>query len=382
MRTHIELDALCDDAERNQRCFYPTSNALRQATYVRLRNGYLVRPYRNVYARSSYWGNLNPAERSRHIIRTLSRQFPNRVFAGLSAASMLHLEYGWNLHNTGSIFIVSSTGSPKRTYRKLQRISMTDPPVSTVLQYRHSKGLGSKLMQGSLTLESCGTQDPASTGIAQTAIPGVRQRDITDMVRITSPARTLVDCATRYPFVQTLPMFDSAMRNHLVTAQEVLDVCDGMRTDCGSVMRLLHYANPLSENGGESFCRAVIIEEGFATPKLQHVFTDTDSSWMKYRVDFIWHTEDGRIIVLEYDGAAKYTDPAMTNGNNVHTVVRAERDREDALRRAGVTAIIRTNYQEAAQRAPLIRKLIDARVPMAGMNARYEHATDVTGREL
>ncbi|WP_236029518.1 CTP synthase [Bifidobacterium miconisargentati] len=376
MRHHIELEALCDDAERNHRCFYPTSNALQQATYVRLRNGYLVRPHRNVYCRASYWATLNPAERSRHIIRTLSRQFPTHVFAGLSAAAILQLEYSWHLHDDGSIFIASSTGSPKRTYQGIRRIGMTDPPVSSVIHFRRGDGIRAKAIPGPLTM------NPRQTPSSQATLFGIACSDITDIIRITSPARTLVDCGLRYTFAQSLPMFDSALRNHLTTPQQVMDICDGMRTECGSIMRLLHYADPLSENGGESLCRAVVIEEGFAVPQLQHVFTDVDASWTRYRVDFVWHTEDGRIIVLEFDGTAKYTDPSMTRHSNVHTVVRAERDREDALRRAGVTTIIRTNYEEVTLRTPLVRKLLDARVPMTSMNPRYERATDVTGREL
>ena len=68
-------------------------------------------------------------------------------------------------------------------------------------------------------------------------------------------------------------MFDSALRRGLVTREEIVAVCDGLRVDCGPVFRLLHYADARSENGGESFCRAVSIEEGFVPPQLQHTFT-------------------------------------------------------------------------------------------------------------
>ena len=91
-------------------------------------------------------------------------------------------------------------------------------------------------------------------------------------VRVTSPARTLVDCALLYPFEHVLSMFDSALRRGLVTREEIVAVCDGLRVDCGPVFRLLHYADARSENGGESFCRAVSIEEGFVPPQLQHTF--------------------------------------------------------------------------------------------------------------
>lgn len=410
MRTHHELELLCDDAESSLRCFHPTTNALQQATYARLHNGYLVRPHRGVYARTSYWSNLDPAERSRHIIRTLSRQFPNRVFAGLSAAAMLRLEYNWSLHNGNTVFLASPSGNARRSFHGIRHINMTNPPVSTVLHYRSGTAIRMQLLKGgppasasTMTTASArsvqkprdvmpadatpadlvptGTTptDPAPVGIVPTdLIPAdIAPTSITDMVPITSPARTLVDCGRTYPFAQVLPMFDSALRNGLVTPQQILEVCDGIRSECGGIMRLLHYANPLSENGGESFCRAVIIESGFATPQLQHTFTDMDSSWAQYRVDFVWHTEDGRVIVLEYDGKAKYTDPSMTHHQSVRSVVHGEREREDALKRAGVTTIIRADYEEVVGRTPLVRKLIDARVPRAGINPKYEYATNL-----
>ena len=84
--------------------------------------------------------------------------------------------------------------------------------------------------------------------------------------------KNLVDCALLYPFEHVLSMFDSALRRGLVTREEIVAVCDGLRVDCGPVFRLLHYADARSENGGESFCRAVSIEEGFVPPQLQHTF--------------------------------------------------------------------------------------------------------------
>ncbi|TPF94377.1 CTP synthase [Bifidobacterium sp. UTBIF-78] len=420
MRTHHELELLCDDAESSLRCFHPTTNALQQAAYARLRNGYLVRPHRGVYARTSYWSNLDPAERSRHIIRTLSRQFPNRVFAGLSAAAMLRLEYNWSLHNGNTVFLASPSGNARRSFHGIRHINMTNPPVSTVLHYRSGTAIRMKLLKGgppasASTMAAASARsvqkprgvmtadvipadatpadlvptDTTQTGIAPT---GTTQTDlvptdiaptsITDMVPITSPARTLVDCGRTYPFAQVLPMFDSALRNGLVTPQQILEVCDGIHSECGGIMRLLHYANPLSENGGESFCRAMIIESGFATPQLQHTFTDMDSSWAQYRVDFVWHTEDGRVIVLEYDGKAKYTNPSMTHHQSVRSVVHGEREREDALKRAGVTTIIRADYEEVVGRTPLVRKLIDARVPRAGINPKYEYATNLAETKI
>ena len=42
------------------------------------------------------------------------------------------------------------------------------------------------------------------------------------------------------------------------------------------------------------------------------------------------HT-DGRIIVGELDGTAKYVDPKMTDRRSIQETVQAEREREQAL---------------------------------------------------
>ncbi|KAB7787554.1 CTP synthase [Bifidobacterium cebidarum] len=349
MRTHTELEHLCNEAERNLRCFYPATNAIRRATHVRLQNGYIVRPFRNVYARTAYWSTLNPAEQMRHITRTLSQQFPNRIFAGISAASMLHLDYSWSLHADGCVFIASKTGNSKQAYRKLKRIIMPHPPISTLVFHQNNNGIGMTLVEGATT-----------SNIVNNTSYG------TDIVQITSPARTLVDCGLKYPFAQSLPLFDSAMRQELTTAEQIIDICDDMQIDCGPIFRLMHYMNPLSENGGESLCRAVIIEAGFVVPKLQRVFIDPDAPRKQYRVDFCWHTFDGRLIVLEYDGAQKYVNPEMTNRRSIQDVIHKEKEREDVLRKAGVTAIIRTTFDEVLVQTPLIQKLAKAGVPTAG----------------
>lgn len=362
MRTNTDIDRLCREAEQARRCLHPTTDARRHAIMTRVKAGTMLRVHRNTYVRAAYWKTLNASERARHVIRSLSRQHANYTFAGLSAAAILHLEYEWNLHRDGAITIVSATGRSARCHRNIKRIIARNPPVRTIVH---------RIRENDSSITMLPETDSSSPSAA----------DATDVVRITSPARTLVDCGLRYTFLQSLPMFDSALRRNLVTRDEIMDICDGLRTDCGPVMRLLYYANPLNENGGESLCYATIIDEGFAVPQLQHAFADPDAPWNTYRVDFVWHTSDGRIIVLEYDGTGKYIDPSITGRRGIQDVVHDERLREDALRRAGVTSIIRATYDEVKQRAPLIHKLMDGNVPMAGMHPMYERWTDISGRE-
>ncbi|MBT1174722.1 CTP synthase [Bifidobacterium sp. LC6] len=369
MKTHHRIEQLCNDAEQKRRCFYHTNDSERHAARTRVQRGLLVRPHRNVYARQAYWNSLNPAEQCRHVIRTLSTQYPNRTFAGISAAAMLNLEYSWSLNREGTIFLASSSGNSVRTHSSIQHVIIRRPPTHNVVHYLFNQQFCTLLMPANAP----NTADSIMTNLPQNAI-------LTNIVPVTSPARTLVDCGLQYPFVQAMAMFDSALRQGIVTREQVMEICDSLQKDCGPVLRLLRYTNPLNENGGESLCYATIIDEGFAVPELQHVFIAPQSPQGTFRVDFVWHTEDGRVIVLEFDGTEKYVDPAMTDNHSVQRVVNDERQREDFLKQAGVTAIIRVNYNEVRQRNPLVRKLLEAHVPMARAHPFYERYTDVQGR--
>ena len=117
-----------------------------------------------------------------------------------------------------------------------------------------------------------------------------------------------------------------------------------------------------SENGGESLARGTMIEAGFSIPQLQIPFTDPTTG-ERFRVDFLWRADDGRIIVGEFDGTAKYVDPEMTGRKSIQETVQTERNREQALRRAGVTEVVRFTFDDVLQRNPLIAKLRRAGVP-------------------
>lgn len=362
MRRNNDIERLVAAAERDQRCLLAENGVQLKLILARVRSGEIIRTHRGIYARRDYWNTLLPPERARHIVRAISLRHPGRVFAGLSAAAMLFLEHQWNLHDEGLVFLASRSGRSSAAYREIRHIVMPVIPVNTLIRYRH----GSAASQQTLLAERLGERDP------QRFVP--RNATVISAIPITSPARTLVDCALRYRFEQALPIFDSALRQRLVTPDQVMEICDQLHADCGAVHRLVHYANPLNENGGESLCYATIIDQGFAVPQLQHEFIDPLDVRNRYRVDFVWHTPDGRVIVLEYDGTRKYVDPVMTGGDSIRDVVRREREREDALRRAKVTTILRTNHDEVTRRYPLIRKLIDAEVPMRVMDSYYEEA--------
>lgn len=276
------------------------------------RDGELKRTYCNTYMTARQWDELVPPDRVLYTARSLGERHEQWVFAGHIAAAAHEIDHPWRIHD-GTVVIAVSCSPTVRPSSRLRRVYA--PRVV-----------------------SC-----TKSGITVTTIE-----------------RTLIDCALMYSLQDVLPMFDSALRKEATTKEAILQECDSLRRDVGGVLRALHYADARSENGGESECRAVIIEAGFMVPELQVEF---NIDGIIKRADFVWRLPDGRVIVLEFDGMQKYADPDMTDHRSIKQVVVDERNREDMLKSAGVTDIIRTDYAEVTARTPLIAKLTSAGVP-------------------
>ncbi len=165
------------------------------------------------------------------------------------------------------------------------------------------------------------------------------------------------------PLCKVLPIYDSAIAQDETLPQRVTEISETLQTGAASIEQALRYANPKSDNGGESFVRGVMIECGFQDPIIQYVIQNPHNPSEWYRVDFIWFTSSGRVVIAEFDGMAKYIDPSMTGGKTVQRIVNEQRDREQNLYRWGVTTIVRIYFEDALHREQLIEKLREAGVP-------------------
>lgn len=315
MKAYPQIDALLDQTENAQRCAHSSDPLIQKGLYRGYRAGDLARPYPGLFARAEYWNQLNEPEQSLHAARTLSRLHPNWVFAGITAAAAHGFDHPRFLHRQGLTITLPNHGS-YRPHDKLNIIYSPYPRENAVL----------------------------ANGI-----------------HVTNPPRTLLDCGRTLEFIYSLPIFDDAAADG-IEEKQILQECARTTLDCSRIFKLLRYTDAGSENGGESFARAVMIENGFAVPQLQVSFADSLTG-KQFRVDFLWRTTDGRIIVGELDGTAKYVDPKMTDRRSIQETVQAEREREQALFRAGVTEIVRLTFDDAVQQKPLIAKLRRAGVP-------------------
>ncbi len=88
-----------------------------------------------------------------------------------------------------------------------------------------------------------------------------------------------------------------------------------------------------------------------------------DNPAMSYRVDFCWKLADGRIIVAEYDGMAKYADISNKNRASLQAKMEYDRRRDRHLREQGVTEIVHVFYEDLLRPINLETKLLKAGVP-------------------
>ncbi|MCH9276966.1 hypothetical protein JS533_011935 [Bifidobacterium amazonense] len=314
MKEHKRVTALLKTAEQERRCAIGDGGALYHALRRRVRSLEVVSPYPNLFARTEYWDTLNPEERSLHTIQALTMIHPRWTFAGLSAACVYRYQHSYSLHD-GTVSIASSQGTGHGDTARLHRI------------YMHE-------------------------------IPRWKCRNIP----VTSPARTLIDCAA-IPFANALAIYDSALRSGHVTRAEVETLMIRVNCDEAAVKRLLHHANPLRENGGESWVYAHIVDLGYAEPLMQIEFVNLDNPNMPYRVDFCWKLADGRIIVAEYDGMAKYADAGNSGRVSLQAKLDYERRRERDLKMQGVTVVVHLFFEDVTHLERLEAKLTDAGVP-------------------
>ncbi|WEV67813.1 hypothetical protein OZX72_02120 [Bifidobacterium sp. ESL0769] len=305
-------------AEAQRRCLHLSDHNSQQTLRKLVESGEVTRTRHGLYAQTSTWKSLNPNEHYLWIIRGLHEWYPDWIFAGISAISTYNLEYPSWLHRNNLVFLASQQFIGNQPDNITQYIH-----VSNIEDYRAS--------------HSC----------------------------VTSVSRAIVDCAMRYQFHEVLPIVDSALRQHQASTDTIRQVASEIRGCKQALLPLLHYADAKSENGGESLCRAVMLEQGFATPELQREFNISDAYGSHtYRVDMAYPRYDGSIVAVEFDGLDKYVDPAMTRKRDIRQVVHEEKERErNLLSSTPITQIVRLDYPEVMQRDPLVRKLTEAGVP-------------------
>lgn len=150
---------------------------------------------------------------------------------------------------------------------------------------------------------------------------------------VTTLERTIFDVArtTSKRFPGALAVVDAGLRNGAD-----LDVLIGLShrraRGVNIFRRALEYADPLSENPGESWGRAQMITAGIPIPRLQHEYFDVEG--LIGRTDYDWRD----LLVGEFDGLVKYLKHRRP-GETIEQAVMREKAREDRLRALGMMVI-------------------------------------------
>lgn len=312
--TNERLEALMRQTETAGSCLHAGPGIERRLLKRRVGSGLLCSPFPGLYARSALWRTLTPQSRALFVLRGAAELHPDWAFCGPSAAVAFGLE-----------------------------VSGLVPGVVHVVGVSSGSG-----MSGHVRYHALSGVEPVLAG----------------NLRCTPFERTVADCVRSTDFPRALAVADSALRvtgwgrqdlerSYLVHARGRRGVRAGLLA--------VRWADPRSENGGESVARGVMLELGFVAPDLQVVVPNLVERGREYRVDFCWRGLDGRPIFGELDGRTKYVDPAMAPNGSVEVLSR-ERLRESRLTLANAS-ILRFSFSDLRNREAFRRLLESYGVP-------------------
>lgn len=311
MKRNTSLENALNQAQYRSMCLWPRQPQMRQLARRRAEANELLAVRHNLFARPQYWQSLDYRERIMHILRATSARHPSWILCWISAAAVWGLNDTYRMHD--SVHIAVTTANSSRNRKHLRFHYIPNPDAVT------RKG-----------------------------------------IRVTGLLQTIFDCARSLPFPQALAICDAAMRLYSLNADTLMNhvIQQGRRAGIERARFTLSRANPLSESGGESICRAWLILWGYARPQLQQRFVDPVTG-QERRVDFAWNLDNGLIIVLEFDGREKYVNADMLGEQNSVDAVLEEKRRESNLQLSNRIIFVRTWYDEVIRQPHLVQRKLD-----------------------
>lgn len=180
-------------------------------------------------------------------------------------------------------------------------------------------------------------------------------------LRLTSLSRTLVDASCTSRFIRAVGMVDHGLRRptegefrkqigaSTPTKQELLDLVASLAPYSGSAkaIKVVEFADGRAGSLLESLSRVQFMLLGFPVPQLQVPFFDDDG--FIGNADFYWPELD---LIGESDGDFKYDGAESPSGLSAEEVKKAEKAREDRMRRL-VKGFVRWDWATAYDRRRL-----------------------------
>ena len=288
-RVDRELGALLDDAVERGSCLTLSekdADSLRRALERRVQGGTVFSPARGLYVRADVWAEMGQDARTLFIVRGLQALHPNWVFGGPTAAVAYGVDVSWSLQDR---IHLATTRAAHRG--------------NSPLICRHAV---------------LGEEYPS------------KDIEVVGGIRVTSPERTIFDCLRSTDFPRGLGVADSAIRRGVVSQDGITRYIEGLRDRSrgkAQALGTLSWADPRSENGGESIARAHMLLLGYARPELQVEVPNLVEGGEPFRADFCWVRRDGVVILGELDGTDKYVVEEMTRGRSLDEVLSDEKTR-------------------------------------------------------
>lgn len=180
---------------------------------------------------------------------------------------------------------------------------------------------------------------------------GVRPADVVVVggLRVTTPARTVVDLCRVTPFAEALMACDVALGRGQVTREQLFAVLEALgdinyRRRAGDVITA---GDPLAESPLESRSRGVLLANGVPVPQLQWWVGDGNNLW--FRPDMLWWLWG---IVGEVDGRSKYRDPSA---------LWHEKQRQEWMENQGLAVVRWTDSELRLSSSDIVRRWEAAR---------------------
>jgi hypothetical protein len=167
-----------------------------------------------------------------------------------------------------------------------------------------------------------------------------------DGMRVTGPARTVVDVARTHPLEVAVCLGDRALRHGLTTIEELEKYCEAAqhRSGAGRARRAVSAMSARSDSVGES--RSRLILQTVSTPLSNQTIFDEGGRRIA-RTDFLF--PDLAEVIAEFDGEDKY-------GPQPRQAIIAEKNRHNRLAEQGRT-VFRFDWRDLSTPHVIIDRL-------------------------
>jgi hypothetical protein len=180
-------------------------------------------------------------------------------------------------------------------------------------------------------------------------------------LRITSAARTLVDCAREWPLEDAVVAMDAGALAGRTTTEQLRATADAVHRWPGAsrAVRAAALADGRAESPLETRGRLRIIGAGLPIPELQ---VEIHSEGRLVGVVDAWFGDAA--VAVEFDGMVKYTDP--WRGRSPERVLWEEKRREDELRSLDIRVVRLADADVGPARWPAAERRLRALLAVPG----------------